>query len=92
MSTLATLAAMGVNLITIHGQGTIITTPVPAHFCPVGTYAGTLINTNQRAGAHLCIRIMPNKSLTILPTKGDDTWTAPKGILLPGEFSVQRIE
>jgi hypothetical protein len=92
MSTLAILATMGLNLITVHGQGTILTTSVPAHFCPVGTYAGTLVNTGQKSGAHLCIRIMPDKSLTLLPTKGDDTWTAPKGILLPSEYSIQRIQ
>jgi len=92
MSTIAILAAMGINLITVHGQGNIIVTPVQAHFCPVGTYAGALVKSNQKAGAHLCIRIMPDRSLILLPTKGDDTWTAPKGVLLPNEYSIQRIE
>lgn len=92
MSTLEILAAMGVNLITVHGQGTIITTAVPAHFCPVGTYAGTLVKTAQKTGAHLCLRVMPDKSLTLLPTKGDDSWTAAKGVLAPHEFSIQRVK
>ena len=35
---------------------------------------------------------MPDKSLTLLPTKGDDTWTAPKGVLLPSEYSIKRIQ
>ena len=92
MSAASILATMGLSLISLPGEGNIIVTSVPAHFCPVGAYAGTFVKTGKKVGAHMCIRIMPDKSLILLPTKGDDTWTAPKGTLRPNEYTIQSID